>query len=370
MTTRRYPKIAEINQLGSNTINSKDKPIKPDFNQFLEGIGQILEDKNNRKQISDILKLIKDGYKNGGGSKKNEELFNILVKWEHFWKFATILAFHQAKGVAKNLASQLMLSIRTRAKEECRYPMSELYNNGQAIPYSRRITILRKWLEKGLKATNFDHDCARQALICIMLNETEDSRLEVSLLLLEHLPGIKKRPSGEKTQIPSLTHNEIPYFNILSDIFQSDISKQKNKINQVVHVLRPCNELQQPLIRQIVELEGNLGEEKEERIRLSTELSEMSLKLEATAQEGNVTERKYNEIVEEMQFERQKAIDLKKILTEKHDQEISSLVYKYSSNLLHEVNEAKIALTMNPPDTDIALNMISRIEEYLKRMGG
>jgi len=370
MMTRKYIKIANTNTLENSSINSKDKPIILDFDQFRKSIGQIIENKNNKKQVHDIIKLIKNGYKNGGGSRNNEELFNILVEWENIWKIATILAFNQARGVAKNLASQLMLLIRARAKEECGYPISELYNKGQEVSSRRRIAILKKWLEKGLKETDFNHDWARQALICIMLYESEESRLELSLVLLELLPGIKKRPSGEKSQKTKLTPNEIPYFNILSDIFQSDISKQKNKINQLLHVLRPCNEMQEPFLRQIVELEQNFDEEKEERIKLSNELFEMKLKLEEKTQECNVAEIKLIEIMEELQLERQKAIDLKKILTEKHDQEISSLVYQYSSNLLHEVNEAKIALSMDPPDTDIALNMVIRIEEYLKRMGG
>jgi len=352
----------------SKTEAENPKDIEITFEIFVESIRSAIS-LARAKSIAQVFNLVKKGFSGELNREQVDQVFELLRDWKLVDMLALKLINEEVNGKLKDFAQQLARKIRFYFIQELKYPLPAnsasvssdeisdwIKNIYRSFPFktAKNSTVTTETGES-LPAAYSPDKYLRMAFVCLSNNFRDDFTIEsIDLLLTEHLVKSGKKFRVSKFSFINLVNKSLNTKSLSSAIENILLSSAPFK-EISVRIKESENELWrkyqslQADFKQLETTENSLRNQLDETNRkneeISTQLKDKTQALEEWKKENKDLDQHWREVAKE------------KLTKQAND---------INRKLKSEITEIKLSLEDQPPDVEVALLLLQRIEKILE----
>lgn len=332
---------------------------KPSFDTFLADLTDMIRSESKKDELTAIMRLMKRGYEGDVQPDQADKVFDLVKHYDSADRLAVQLATalpQRPSAIARTIRNRL----RSWMKELVGYPV--------ATPGEDRLFELADWINEGDSAQKsegslrYPPEWVRMALACLTTESELTLRGVAAHRLLKAFAGEGKPDSTRTFQTDC--QGFLKEAGKLISAKTISVGKVAASL-QFGHPLEALSRQDRDALSQaLLETENaadklrKLGEEKQ---RLQEQLEDAQSRVEAT-------QRELDETRTELENQHERLMELEQHWETASEQRLSQLRHQVTSNLGHDLQEARLALDRETPNVEMGLKRIRKVEEMIRAM--
>lgn len=346
-------------------VTTGKKPLKPSYNQFLQDLKVITEDKKIKNPIALIFKHLKRGFQEQVTHQHIEEIVTSLVNGDYFYCLAIKIAISGNSGRSPAIFKKLTREIKEKIAQQIEFPNEVQIHTNHAD--SERKEVLESWVRSQVKDGALDYDWARKAILCLINEDILEKDLEIIQLIVENCVKPKKL-QDKKIHVQKPISNYKEYSNQLIKLF---LSKEvpKGRIANLITFFTFSKNVNKGLIDEKSELAERCDNLEYKLNNLKIQFDETKETLEKTAKKKTQLESLLIEKEHAVKKEQDRYKDLEQYWEKESSTRVAKQKLSFIKDFKHEIQEARLSLEGETPDIAMALSRIKHMEDYLAKYG-
>ncbi len=340
---------------------------RPEFEDFLQSIQNLILDGETKRSISVLIKLLRAGFASTPLAEHIEKIAASLKGWGNVALFGLHLTVEVKAKKSPQLLRQLRHRIHQDVCDELQYPT--INTTGSKTGLGERLDQVLIWIERQFpKLIRPDVDAnqscpklASQMLLCLAC---EAEPLVRSEALYAFLDGLRRGVASSKSDNGESTDRLIAELTKSFGIERIDVSKISSGLRFAAPARGCLQEVNRELVRQqSLTLESNreIARLASERTALIGELESANGKVAQLEEEARNAEQRLREAHDQYQ-------QLDHFWEETCRDRLAKQAHAVRRDLIHEIREARIALNDASLNLPMVAERLSRMENVLSKL--
>lgn len=223
---------SEKKQAPPKDVVAGKKPLKPNYDQFLQDLRLIIEDKKTKNPVNAVFKHLKKGFQEQVKPQHIEEIITSLVNRDYFYLLALKIAISSNFSRSPVILKTLTRALKEKISQQVEFPSDAQIHTNYAD--SERKEILESWVHKNMKDGVLDYDWARKAILCLINEDIPEKDLEIIQLIIENC--IKPKKTKHKKSVDEKFHSQNNFREYSYQLIKLFLSKEipKGKIANII----------------------------------------------------------------------------------------------------------------------------------------
>ena len=355
---------------GGSLRPTKTKRAKPEYAGFIAELSQTLRSTQGTKAAETIYKIIRKGYTGESTEAHIDEIGTKLIDWERLEYLALKLGTDLSLGKPSLMGGRLYPVLQGSLAARCGYPTQQVPIEARMWDRAQKEAV-QDWIGEHTTSGSVSPDWARDALVCLLKENTNDIELETIHSIIDRcVPGkkIRNQPVGTRKAKPPRRNKHGKYIRCVSRLFLAR-KFSPGKLQYGLDFSSVFIDNYESLERDFTLLSRDLDVKKAELSQLQVSLDTAETQMSELGTEVVRLREAFQKTGIELAKEGERYELLDNHWRERLKSELTSLAHKIKKRFGHEVQETRLSLQSNPPDIGMALNRVEHMEEYLRELG-
>lgn len=358
MPDANQDKPAEAKVAKEGRPRPKRKP-KPSFDEFFQNLSETITKESKKDELPSVMRLLKQGFAEEVQPDHAEKVFGLIKEYRSVDRLAVQLATAlppRPSGIARAVRNRL----RSCSAELICYPADR--------PGEDRFFDLASWIKAGnakpdqLDAPRHPPEWVRMAFTCLA---TEPDALVRSEAVHRLLTMIAR--TGKRGQVGSF-HTDSQSFLIEVGKLVSAKKISPGKVTSALQFAHPLEEKSQQDQAALSEMRKETDEANEKSCSLIEKNVQLQQQLDSTLICEKELQQQLADTTEQLTLEKDRLNEREKHWEKRSVQDLTRQRHRIVSELGHDLQEARLALDRESPNTEMALNRIRRAEETIRKV--
>lgn len=338
------------------------KSSKPAFDEFLKSLRDAIEASAKKDVLPKIILTLKKGFAGDLRPDHVDAVVNALAQYRSLDRLGVRLI---PDGSSKG--GRLLVAVRNRLRSRFADDVAFPQPQGSTAQDADRWSVLMEWIKAGdarrprPDLPQYPEEWSRKAFVCLASEPDEGLRLGGVNRLL-HIIARRSMRGGKAFHSDSLGFvREASKLVSAAKISIARVASSLQFAHPLEHECQEGRRTASDALQQKEEAVARLTRAQAENDQLNGQLTD------ALAQNREL-QRRLAEVESQLQRERNRSGELEKHWEHESQQLLARQRHLVCSNILHDLQEARLSLDRETPNITMALNRIRQMEDSLRKL--